>query len=195
MDKPHHLIVVPGLSGTSKALQFILSTWKSDNFIPHIHDVGWKNGNEYKPKLDRLNQLIDDLYKSNSLISLLGTSAGGSTVLNAFCARKTKVHRVINVCGRLRTGKDVYPTLETASKSSPAFKESVLLCENNEKELELQDRAKILTIRSFYDEVVPLSTMTLNGGTNKQIFTAEHMISISIAMTFYRGFLMRFLTQ
>ncbi len=105
------------------------------------------------PKVSPHNKKIDELSDKEYEISLFGQSAGGTAVLNAYIERKNKI---VNICGRLRKGKNVFPSLETAAKGNPAFVESVLLFENqNEKKLTTEDRKKILTIKPLWDGVVP----------------------------------------
>lgn len=184
MAKKHHLIVVPGLGGENIFFRKIVEIWEKYGFISHMHDVGWKNDEtKFLPKLKRLTQVIDQLHAHDRIVSLVGTSAGGSAVLNAFCDRKEKIHRVVNICGRLRAGHNVYPTLAFASRKSPAFKESVVLFERREPLLTKEERKKILTIRALFDEIVPASTTTLPGAKNIQVFSVEHALSIAVAMT------------
>ena len=167
MAKEHHLIVVPGLGGESWGFRKIVNSWERFEFIPQVHDVLWKDGEtEFRPKLQRLVKVIDDLNTDDGIISLVGTSAGGSAVLNAFFDRRDKIHRVVNVCGRLRFGVNFEPTLDDASKKNPAFRESVVLFENRESLLSDEERSKILTIRALFDEVVPISTTRLTGAKN-----------------------------
>ncbi len=196
MSKKHHVLVVPGLGGENIGFKKIVDSWKKYGFTPHVHDVGWKDGeNEIKPKLERLIKVIDELHSNGEIVSLVGISAGGSAVLNAFYARKNKIHRVVNVCGRLRAGQNVFPSLEFASRQSPAFGESVTLFESREPSLTDADRSKILTIRAIFDEVVPTSTTTLPGAINIRLFSIEHILSIVAAMTIYVRPMIEFLHE
>ncbi len=140
---------------------------------------------ELEPKLERLIALIDESFEDGYRVSLLGTSAGGSAVVNAFTMRKDKIHKVINICGRLRKGENVFPTLEKASLTSKSFYDSVISCEENLKNLTKDNRMKILTFRPIFDELVPRDTVTVSGATNILLPTFEHMLSISLAMTVF----------
>lgn len=193
--KKHSLIVVPGLGGENPFLRTIVNSWRRYGITAYIHDVNWRGEEKvFKPKLKRLVNQVDKLSK-NGKVSLLGTSAGGSAVLNTFYGRQNKIYKVVNVCGRLREGVDVYPTLDVAAETSPAFKESVLLCEKVQEKLSEKDRKKVLTIRSLFDEIVPISTITLEGSRNDKIFSVEHMFSIALAMTIYSRKLISFLKR
>lgn len=194
MAKKHHLVFVPGLGGVTFGFTLVSRYWKRYGFIIHLHDMGWRDGdNTFVLKLKRLVLLIDTLHKDGDLVSLIGTSAGASAVLNAFYERKKSVHRVVNVCGRLKSGTGVYPTLDVASKTSPSFKESVLLFEKREPLFTIKERSKVLTMRALFDELVPTSTILLRGAKNIQLLSIEHVLSIVSALTIYNRPIREFL--
>ena len=108
---------------------------------------------------------------------------------------KNHIHRVVNICGRLRRGYNVFPTLEYAAHDSPSFYQSVTIFEEIEPRLTEHERKKILTIRAFVDEIVPGSTTTIKGATNNRVISVEHMLSIAAAMTIYVQPMIDFLKQ
>lgn len=183
----HAVIVIPGLGDRVRSLSFATRNWSREYGItPFIHPMHWVGSEEpFETKLKRLVGLIDELYMEGFTISLLGTSAGGSCVINAFCERKSKIKTVINVCGRLKKGEHTFPSLDWAAQKSPSFKQSVILCEENVKQLTPQDTEKIVTIRPLFDEVVPSNLVPIEGATNIRIVAIEHSISIILAMTLY----------
>lgn len=140
---------------------------------------------ELKPKLDRMTDLIDKYHASGYLVSLLGTSAGGSAVINVYAMRKAKMHKVINVCGRLRSGEGARPTLKEAAKRSKSFYDSVLQCEKVMTKFTGEDCRKILTFRPLFDELVPPSTVTVPGAKNVHLPAIEHIISIMFTITMF----------
>lgn len=181
------VILIPGLGDDTGKLQLVTKHWQQQyniETIPYL--VPWMgNDQSFEQKLERLIEKIDALHENGYKISLLGTSAGGSCVINAYCKRRDKIAKVINVCGRLKKGENVFPTLDVAARNSLSFKQSVLLCEENLKTLTVQDKTKILTIRSMYDEIVPVSLIPIAGANNIRIFSIEHLLSISLTMTLY----------
>lgn len=193
----HAVIIIPGLSDGLSKLQWVTRNWKVKyNLEPFAYCVPWMGESEsFEIKLKRLINTIDELHNKGYKISLLGTSAGGSCVINAYCARRNKISTVINVCGRLKEGNNVFPSLEVAARKSPSFKQSVLLCEKNFTSLTSQNKAKILTIRSLFDEVVPVSLISIEGATNIRILSVEHGISIALAMTLYSKKIIDFLLR
>jgi len=126
VSKTHHIIYVPGLgdrhpghiqinlliNGASRA-------WSRTTFA-----VGWSNSEPFDSKLNRLIGLIDELSTKNSLVSLLGTSAGAGLVLNAYLARPKNISRVVYVCGELTGFAKINPRY---FKENPAFKDSMAM--------------------------------------------------------------------
>ncbi len=186
MSKNHQVIVVPGLGGSSYIFRTTVHSWMKFGIIPEVFDMNWRDEQtDFNTQIDRLTQRIDQLHRTGARISLIGTSAGGSAVLNAYCAQTEKIHRVVNICGRMIAGQKVFPSLETASRTSTIFHRSVLTCERNVSKLSTKDRSRILTIQPIFDEIVPISTMTIPGSRFMKIWSFEHLLSISLAMTIH----------
>lgn len=116
------------------------------------------------PKLEQIVQKIDELTAKGCLVSLVGQSAGGSAVINAFIERPDKVVGVVNITGRLRSPGQ--PSLEEASSGSPAFADSVRRCESKLPNLTNEQRKRIMTIRPSIDKVVPSESVAVEGATN-----------------------------
>ncbi|MBI5123046.1 hypothetical protein HZA75_04270 [Candidatus Roizmanbacteria bacterium] len=151
--------------------------WRRHGLEPIIHSVGWHNEiKELQPKLQTLVRMIDQYATDEDRVSLVGCSAGGSMALNAFFERKHMVHRVINVCGRLRIGSQSgFRSFDARTASSPPFAESVKLFERRESLLSNQDRQKVMTVRALFgDELVPADTTILRGAYNTVIPTPRH---------------------
>jgi len=179
MSREHHIIYIPGLFDTHPVNRpfhnLAQAAWRKKGFHPHLYLPHWEEGHHFTPKLKGITHLIDALVQQGNIVSLVGQSAGGSAALNAFCERRDKVNGVVNITGRLRSGVNVRPTLQQAARISPAFKESVLLFEReNEPILRPSDRKKIMTIRPWFDETVPASTVPLDGATNLVAPIVEH---------------------
>jgi hypothetical protein len=182
MYKQHHIIYVPGLRDTNPLLipfhKMAISVWRLLGFYPHIYYPRWEEKKSFKTKLDLLVKLVDKLTTDGHLVSLVGQSAGGSMVMNAFSLRKNSLVAAININGRLKAGLKVTPSLEYASKKSPSFKQSVILFEmKNESTLTIKDRQKLLTIRPLWDETVPKGTSEIKGANNRVFPLIEHMLT------------------
>lgn len=198
VNKKHFVIFVPGLVDGVKNIEWATRHWRKYGLEPIVHSVGWRDGErDFVPKLQRLVGLIDELSSKNNKISLVGTSAGGSVVVNAFYERRNVVHRVINVCGRIRKGQQKgFRSLTKRAVSSPSFAQSVELCEKRLEELSGKDRKKIMTVRAMFgDELVPGDTTILKGARNIRVPTPEYLLSIGAALTIFSKPLILFLTK
>jgi hypothetical protein len=196
MPKIHQVIIVPGLGDDGRKLSLTVAHFRKHGLIPVIHCIGWRDGEtEFQPKLERLVRLIDQIANEGNRVSLIGCSAGGSAVLNAFIKRKKTVEKVITVCARLKTGNyRGFRSFKTRTASSPAFAQSVRMFEKSEPELSFTDRQKIMTIHPLFgDELVPADMAVISGATNICIPTFEHILSITLALTLFSGRLMAFL--
>lgn len=198
MSEKHKVIIVPGLGDETNKIRFATNHWRSHGLEPVVHSMGWHDGkNKFEPKLQRLVKLIDKFSHEGDTVSLVGTSAGGSAVLNAFIERKDKIHRVVNICGRLRVGTQKgFRSFEARTSSSPTFAQSIRLCESREDKLIDVDRLKIMTVRAMFgDELVPGNTAILKGAYNIRIPTLEHIFSIGMALTLLSKLIILFINQ
>ncbi|HZE87216.1 MAG TPA: hypothetical protein VE090_03335 [Methylomirabilota bacterium] len=195
MSAKHHVIYVPGLDDGRKGYELIIHRWSLFGIIPHVHRIGWKDGeNNFSPKLQKLVEVVDNLIKQGKIVSLVGGSAGGSAVLNTFLER-SQINAVVNVCGRLRAGENISPPLEQAARKSPAFRESVDLFEKKEQNMTSAQRSQVLTLTPLWDEIVPKSTVFLKGANNKTLPSVEHMISGLMSMTVFSPIIMQFIKE
>lgn len=189
----HVAIVVPGLKDQIPIHELLTALWPLWGITPVVHKMNWHDGESFDRKLDGLVRRIDMLGAKYENVSLVGASAGASAALNAYIKRKTKIHRVVNVCGRLRakTNRGI-DDFEKRTSSSNSFRQSVLTVSAGVAELTAADCKKIRCIYPFFgDELVPKDTCILEGAENIAIPTGEHMISIGFAMVtnYVTGFL------
>ena len=194
----HKVIIVPGLGDETKKLEWVTRGWKKHGWYPTVHSMAWRNNKEsFQEKQARLLALIDQLSGQGSAITLVGTSAGGSAVMNAYMERKNVISRVVNVCGRLRVGTHTgIHSFEARTASSRTFTESVRQCELNLQKLSVENSSKIMTIRPLFgDEVVPANTVGVRGARNIVIPSGEHVLSIALAMTMYSRKIIDFIQQ
>lgn len=190
-----HLVIIPGLGDNDDYVRFLTRSWERKYDIKtHVIAFGWKGkANEFEDHLNKLRRYIDNLLKQNGDVSILGISAGASAAINLFSARKHKINKVISVCGRLRD-QNVKQRFYYPKMQLDIFKKSLNLCEINQEKLTKEDKERILTIRPFYDDVVPVRTMTIDGAVNRKIFAAQHGISIYLAMTLYSKTIVKLLS-
>lgn len=197
MNKNHSVIFIPGLGDKTGILKILTNHWKKRGLHLIFHAVGWQDGEDFQPKLNRLLDFVDQLTKNDGRVSIVGTSAGGSAALNAFIKRRNKIHKIINVCGRLRTGPEKgIRSFQTTTTPSRAFAQAVKLAEAQEHTLSKADRKRVMTVRArFGDQLVPAETTFLDGAYNTSIPTAEHMLSIGAALSLFSKPILKFLQK
>ena len=89
------VVMVPGLGDQlppqKKAMAWVANLWERRYGVKcHVVEPHWEEGTKFGPKLDLIVSKIDELYDKGHRVMLLGFSAGGSAVLNAFSERKDK---------------------------------------------------------------------------------------------------------
>lgn len=194
MAEKHYVILIPGLGDNNRLMAWTTKFWKWQGLEPVVFRMGWADSESLKVKLAKLGKLIRQLAKKGK-VSLVGTSAGGSAVLNAYLERREAIEKVVNLCGRLRTGNETgWRSFATRTASSAVFAQSVSLFEKREKELTKADKKKILCLRPKWgDELVPPNTASIAGANYAEIPCGEHTISICLALTFLSQPLIKFL--
>ncbi|MFZ2026514.1 MAG: hypothetical protein WAV30_04480 [Microgenomates group bacterium] len=193
----HTAIIIPGLGDGVEIMELATRHWQNKGLVPLVYSVGWRDDERsFTPKLTRLLELIDELHERGKTISLVGTSAGGSAAINAFIERRDSIHRVINVCGRLRIGPTTGVwSFGAKTKTSPSFADSVMMCETHQKSLTDKDLQRVMTIRPIFDETVPKETVGLAGANNIVFPSGEHVLSISLIMTLFSHKITSFLKE
>ena len=182
--KKQHILIIPGLGDDRWALKFQTRKWEVKyNIVPHVWVFGWQATNSTFEKQLRITQEeVNSLVAKYGKISLLGTSAGGSAVINLYSNNKDKIEKVICVCARLKNA-NVTQRPYLPKKKLDLFIESIKTCEKNIARLTSNDKKKIMTIRPIYDDVVPVRTMSIDRATNYKIFGLQHILNIYLAVT------------
>lgn len=197
MSEKHRVIIIPGLGDDVNKMSWVIPLWRRHGLEPMIHSIGWHDGKKFRPKLQILVERIDQFSKDGERISLIGCSAGASAALNAFIQRRDIVHKVITVCGRLKSGNQQgFRSFAARTVTSPSFAQSIQLFESREDVLSDKDRKKIMTVRALFgDELVPADTAIVCGAYNAVIPTLEHTFSIAMAVTLFSRPLIAFLKK
>lgn len=194
----HVAIIVPGLYDhrwRTAVFPLLTAHWKRHGIEPLLHRMYWNDGELFEPKLARLLAVIDEQLARGAYVSLVGCSAGASAVGNASLARPG-VHRVVSICGYLRSDPEHPEVLDRWRPVSRAFVESVRLFEQKEPSLSREERAKWLTIRPRYgDGLVPAEASVLAGATNIHIPGRGHFLGITTALSIFSCPLLEFLNR
>lgn len=186
-------IIVLGL-GVNYESKIVTYLWEKQGVRVIFFRANWRSREDYKSKLKRLLNLIDE-ESVNTTISLVGASAGGSLVLNAFGNRKNKVNKVVTVCSRLMKDKLAgFRGFVNRTRGYPAFSESVINAEKKVLGLKNYERKRIMTVHALFgDELVSANTSIINGAYNTVVPTGEHVLSIVSSLTVFSGKIVRFI--
>lgn len=178
-----HLILIPGLGDRISLVEERLKKIFAPDVIIHFYRANWRNGENFDSKLQHFLNFFDGISEKNGTLSLGGISAGGSLVLNSYCERRTKVNKVINICGRLKAGKIVFPPLGLAAITSRSFYDSVRASGENLEAFTTADTSKFMTFSALFDEQVPRQTSQLEGAQNLIVPRVGHVFSQAYALT------------
>ena len=183
----HHVIYVPGIGdwrplGQDKGIEW----WRLLGVRGHYHPVWWSSKELFEDKLNKLLAEIDGYSEQGDNVSLIGFSAGASAVLNAFAQRRDKITTVICVSGKINEPDTTSPHY---FQENPAFKESLLLLQDNLATFSSEDKQRMLTLNPLVDLVVPLKDAVIPGVKRWRTIAFGHMMSIAVTLIFYAPFI------
>lgn len=180
-QKHYVVIVLPILMEAVLLAKFITLFWRLFGLTTVILKFGWnikETESSFNQKLENILSQIDALSK-NGIVSLVGCSAGGSVLVNAFSRRVSVINKAVNVCGAMRLGNT------TTKFDGPTYIDSLKHCNEAVLQLSETDKKRIMTIRPrFGDEFIKKETVIVNGANNTTIPTAEHVFSVFMSLTF-----------
>lgn len=133
----------------------------------------WYDTEDYRVKEQRLLTLIDRRI-ARGPVALVGSSAGASVVINAYAQRPTLVAAVC-IAGKINNPGAVGLAYK---KRWPSFWQSVQSTTKSLEQISSQQRARILSIRARYDEVVPAPDSIVEGANNRKVWTMGHALTI-----------------
>ncbi len=175
------VIYIPGLGDEKpRGQKLALNLFKIFRIKPYYFAIGWADNNTFDTKLNELLSLVDELHEEGCKINVLAASAGASTALNLFAERRKEISSLSLICGKVnnldKIGKEYY-------EKNPNFKDSVEMLPKSLAKLNLEDRAKIMSIRPVKDSVVPPKDTIIEGAKNLQSFTFGHSSTIAHYLT------------
>lgn len=167
----------------------ILRAWAVHGANAELVVLDWHDG-VWTSKLERLLLRIDMALADDEQVGLVGLSAGGSAVINAFARRRGVISGVVCVASKLRGPHDVLPAHRDRS---PAFAESVQMCERSLCSLDACDRRRIASLYSLRDEVVPRRDTAVAGALNTRAVGLGHNAVIAWQLVAGSRWIVRFL--
>jgi len=183
----HAVIILPGLGDEEELFRFATRNWDKFGLAVYICPFGWKDfSSPFETKLLKLLSLIDSLYSQGFEVSLIGTSAGGTAVLNAYLEKKDKIKRVVTICSPLKPcDGHILRSFKNLCKINHILGESIQRLNNKVNLLTHEDKKKIMTVSSHFDEIIPYDASTISGARFLTIPTVEHFFGIFSAFVFF----------
>ena len=175
------VIVIPGLFSRRKFFDKLVRKWQENGIKAEIFRINWFSKKENYFNIQRkLLKRVNELKKKNKLVTLIGTSGGGTFTFSVLAQRINKLHKLVLVCSPLTEENSIRVSL--GKSLSSVFKESLRICRKRKDLVSISERKNILIVIPRFDELVPISAMKLAGAEILEINTKEHFKGINFAM-------------
>ena len=188
-----HVLYVPGLGDHDLTKQSnMLVFWKWWNVETEIFQMNWADDVAWKKKFNALLKRIDGLYAKGEKIALVGISAGGSAVINAYAARPNKIVGVACIAGKINQPEKIGPRYHNRN---PSFVESAKNSPLSVDKLTEAQRSKILSRYGVFDPLVSKTDSRVPGARNRLSPTIGHVMTIAYQITIGAPSLLHFLKK
>lgn len=154
--------------------------------------MNWIDSEPWEPKFARLLRRIDDLAAQGWAVALVGASAGGSAVINAYAERSNLLVGCVVISGKINHPDTIgmqylqrYPSFVTSAKACPAALDR----------LTASDRARLLSRYSQDDSIVPPADSHIPGALNQIASPRGHLLTIATQITLGAPSFIRFLKR
>jgi len=160
--------------GTTRKREQLAITYlaKRGIHVEHV-PIHWRSDESFESLLGRITKLTKERLKTHGKIILVGSSAGGSLVVNILSQLHDQNLFGITLCSRLHEAAlpwwDVRSLkrmahMGTPEKESQSFFDSVTYCgETGIPNLTEQDKRRLIVVQQWADFVVPRPTMSIKG--------------------------------
>lgn len=190
----HHVVIyVPGLGDhRTRGQQLAVSLWRFFGVQSEVFHMRWLQHEPFEAKLRPLLARIDALSEQGRTVSLVGVSAGGGAVINAYALRQDVIHRVVCVCGKLTNPQTVHPRVY---EKNPGFAESMEMLPSSIVSLSKENLSRVRSIRALADESVPPKDTIIEGTEGFTLPTMGHVITIGLAITIFSSAIIGFIKR
>ena len=193
MNKKLHVIYVPGIGDQNPKLQAkAISTWRLYGVEPELFQMNWADNRPWEIKFNQLLARIDELSAQGHSVTLVGASAGGGAVINAYAARKDKVVGAVTISGKIHRPDKIGSRYR---KNNSSFVESAYAVPDSLEKLNQEDRKHIFCRYGLFDEIVPVKESRIEGAKNLYAPTLFHAPSIAFQLLLGAPSLMSFLKK
>lgn len=193
MNKPLHLIYVPGLGDRRvTGQQRLVNTWKWWGVTSELFQMNWADGEAWERKFVRLLARIDAAIERGQAVGLVGASAGATAVMNAYHARQQQVVGVVLVAGKINRPQAISTSFTSQNAAfGPAAHAAVVAL----AELPREKRTHILSRFALLDLIVPAVDSRVPGARNRVVPSIGHAFTIATQLLFGAPSFIRFLKK
>ena len=192
--RKHRVIYIPGIGdrrpGFNWLQQAFLTTWLVHGLFGRLFIVDWISDRPFEERFDELLALIDESDARGERVSIVGASAGASTVLLAMLARPNKLTGAVTICGQIGGTAALHGP---AAARNPRFRHSLHVMQQDIARLSPIERQRVMTLRPRADRIVPPTEAVLPGATNHEMPVSGHMVGIGFGLLFEAHRIARFL--
>jgi hypothetical protein len=173
-NKRLHILYFNGLgTGKTRRREIVAMRYLEKRGLSAVHvHVDWYSNEPFEDLLDRMLRTVEAELQNRNKVILVGSSAGGSLVVNILGKLHNKNVLTISLCSRLHLAK--LPWWDWRSlkrmaymgkpKESRNFYESVTYCSKvTIPRLTQMDKKRLVIVRQWADDIVPRATMDIDG--------------------------------
>ena len=182
---PVHIIYVPGLGDRFTIWRrFFLKFWTIYGITAELIPMNWVDEESYEAKMQRLQTAITAA--KNKRLILIGESAGGSVVLNAYARYSHSLYKAMTICGKNTAPHHVSPTIYARH---PAFKVSMSHTTHSVASLSRERRQNFISIHPIVDTVVPVRETLIPDCKSIRLWTFGHLLTILFCLTIWSWYI------
>ncbi len=158
MTTKKQLVIIPGLGDRGWLYRFIKPLWSLFGYEVHIFVFGWNDEHaNFKEAQNRLDTFVKSL---GDKVYLIGVSAGGTAAVNTLANHSSSITKLTTVCT---------PYLQVSELKNELLAQSINQTTDSLTRMSKKTKAKIFSIHSLHDQVVPIQYSQPEGVQRKSL--------------------------
>lgn len=178
-------LIIPGYGDRWDYIARATRHWPEKYDIePEIFVFGWNGeADTYRKKWQQFDKKLQQLDDT----AIIGISAGASVAVHALQKYPAKIRKVITVCGPVHADRMNPQTLHN----------KFLVLESALEDFSLNQLSadRVMTMRPYYDQLVPVDAMRIDGAHDRRVLMILHNLSILTALFGYDRTMAEFIKQ
>lgn len=166
-----HIILVPGIGDRIHAYALVKLWWRLCGHKASVFVFGWDApASNFDESMDHLNRYISAQADN---VTLVGVSAGGTSVLQAGLQQPDHIEAIITICS---------PLTSPAASKNDLVRASIAHLETRLQHVTTSQLVNVLSIYGLYDERVAIRRSKIDGIRQLQLPTVLHGLTIFVAL-------------